>query len=109
MASDATSDNTHGDARPSFRDEDMFQGGNEREFREHFPEGERDNWEIYVPKEKNCDVWHSSPNKERHASFGDEGTTASTSCYGGLIQMSRFLGAGRSGVFTIDQCSIPEP
>ena len=66
-------------------------------------------WTIFSPKEEHCGMWHSSPNKERHASFGDEGTTASTACYGDLSQMSRFLGAGHSGVFTIDQSSTSEP
>lgn len=66
-------------------------------------------WEIFVPKEGHYGVWEKSPNKERHVSFGDNGTTASANCVGDLIQISQYLGAGRSGVFTIDQCSTPEP
>lgn len=54
-------------------------------------------------------MWHSSPNSECHASFGDEGTTASVSCYGHLIQMSRYLGVGKSGMFSMNQRSSEEP
>lgn len=66
-------------------------------------------WEIFVPKEGHYAIWEKSPNKERHVSFGDNGTTASANGVGDLIQISQYLGAGRSGVFTIDQCSTPEP
>lgn len=66
-------------------------------------------WDIFVPGEGEYDIWESSPNKERPSSFGDKGTTASASCYGDLIQVSRFLGAGHSGVFSIDQAPTPRP
>lgn len=66
-------------------------------------------WEIFVPEDSHCGTWDKSPNKHRHASFGDKGTTASTNCYGDLIQMSQHLTAGRSGVFTIDDTSVREP
>lgn len=32
---------------------------------------------IFVPPEEHCGSWRDSPNKERHASFGDGGTTHS--------------------------------
>lgn len=64
---------------------------------------------IFVPDDKYCGIWHDSPNKERHASFGDGGTTASASCLGDLMQMSQYLGVGQSGVFTLDQASTDEP
>lgn len=64
---------------------------------------------IFVPEDKYCGIWHNSPNKERHASFGDDGTTASASCFGELVQMSQYLGVGHSGVFTLDQPSTDEP
>lgn len=65
---------------------------------------------IYVPKANQCGIWHDSPNKERHAaSFGEGGTTASASCFGDLMQMSQYLGVGRSGVFTIDQSRTSPP
>lgn len=64
---------------------------------------------IFVPEEKNCGIWYDSPNKERHASFGDCGTTASASCFGDLMQMSQYLGVGRSGIFVVDQTSTSEP
>lgn len=65
--------------------------------------------QVFVPKEEHCAMWHSSPNSECHASFGDEGTTASVSCYGHLIQMSRYLGVGKSGIFSMNQRSSEEP
>lgn len=64
---------------------------------------------MFEPIDQHCGIWNDAPNKECHASFGDQGTTASVSCYGDLIQMSQFLGAGHSGVFSIDQNSTAEP
>lgn len=58
---------------------------------------------IFVPEDRNCGIWHDPPNKKRHASFGEGGTTGSANCYGNLMQMSQYLGAGNSGVFAIDQ------
>lgn len=63
----------------------------------------------FEPKDQHCGIWKDAPNKQCHASFGDQGTTASVSCYGDLIQMSQFLGVGHSGVFTIDHRSIDKP
>lgn len=65
--------------------------------------------QVFVPKDEHCAMWHSAPNSGCHASFGDEGTTASVSCYGHLVQMSRYLGAGKSGMFSMNQRSSEEP
>lgn len=65
--------------------------------------------QLFIPKDEHCGKWHSSPNSKCHASFGDDGTTASVSCYGDLVQMSQFLGAGHSGMFSIDQRLTEEP
>lgn len=64
---------------------------------------------VYIPPTESLAVWNSPPNKEQHASFGDGGTTASATCNGDLIQMTRFLGLGSSGLFTIDQGTTDEP
>lgn len=111
MSSRATSQGPYGDAARSPWDEAAVPGDNDEEMLDWIStdDSPESSWNIFVPKETDCGMWHSSPNKERHASFGDNGTTASTTCYGDLIQMSRFLGAGRSGVFTIDQTSTSEP
>lgn len=63
----------------------------------------------FSPKDQHCGIWQSPPNKTCHASFGDKGTTASTNCYGVIIQMTQYLGAGRSGFFSMDQESTDEP
>lgn len=63
----------------------------------------------FSPKDQHCGIWQSPPNKTCHASFGDGGTTASTNCYGDIIQMTQYLGVGRSGFFSMDQESTDEP
>lgn len=65
--------------------------------------------QIFSPKDQHCGIWQSPPNIACHASFGDEGTTASTNCYGDVIQITQYLGAGRSGFFSMDQVSTDEP
>lgn len=65
--------------------------------------------QLFEPKDQHCGIWEDSPNKESHASLGDQGTTASVSCFGDLMQMSQFLGAGSSGVFSIDHDFTDEP
>lgn len=64
---------------------------------------------LFEPKDQHCGIWKDASNKECHASMGDQGTTASVSSYGDLMQMSQFLGAGSSGVFSIDHRSTAEP
>lgn len=110
MGSRSTSENSYRNAKRSLWDEDMPRERRDQILQEWIVKSEGDiSWDVFVPKIENCGMWYSSPNKERHASFGDGGTTASTTCYGDLIQMSRFLGAGQSGVFSIDQSSMSEP
>lgn len=74
-------------------------------------EADREKWtsNIFEPKDEHCGIWQDAPNPRCHASFGDRGTTASVSCFGNLIQMSQFLGAGHSEVFTMDHGYTPEP
>lgn len=81
---------------------------------EESPEYEQENdkglaGQVFTPKDEHCGTWNLSPNSESHASFGDQGTTASVNCYGHLMQMSRFLGAGHSGMFSMDHRSAEEP
>lgn len=64
---------------------------------------------VFKPKDEHCGIWKDPPNQRCHASLGDRGTTASVSCFGNLVQMSQFLGAGHSGVFTIDHQATDEP
>ncbi|ROW15591.1 hypothetical protein VPNG_02145 [Cytospora leucostoma] len=63
----------------------------------------------FRPKDEHCGIWHSPPNKACHASFGDQGTTASVSCCGDLLQLSQYLGIGRSGVFSLDHLGAEDP
>lgn len=64
---------------------------------------------IFEPKAEHCGVWEDAINKDCYASFGDRGTTASASCFGNLIQVSQYLEAGHSGVFTMDSENTDEP
>lgn len=64
---------------------------------------------IFVPKDQHCGIWHSPPNKSCSSSFGDQGTTASTNCFGDIIQLTQYLGAGHSGLFSMDQLFTAEP
>lgn len=72
-------------------------------------DGEDQIGQIFAPKDEHCGIWHSSPNRRCHSSFGDQGTTASVNCYGHLMQMSQFLGVGHSGIFSMDHRSTEEP
>lgn len=42
-------------------------------------------------------------------SFGDSGTTATVNAYGQLVQITRYLGVGQSGFFSVDHQKTPEP
>lgn len=64
---------------------------------------------LFVPKDQHCGIWHSPPNKSCNSSFGDQGTTASTNSFGDIIQLTQYLGAGRSGLFSMDQWFTDEP
>src|SRR5690606_18406769 len=63
----------------------------------------------FQPAEAAVTGWDEAPNPTTHASFGDNGLTASVSAYGELMQFARYLGAGRSGVFSLDYYWTPEP
>lgn len=65
--------------------------------------------DLFVPKDEHCGIWHNPPNVQCASSFGDNGTTASVSCFGGLLQLSQHLAAGRSGIFVLDENDTDEP
>lgn len=46
--------------------------------------------------------------RESYSSFGEKGTTASVNAYGSILQISRYLGRGASGIYCADPC-ISEP
>lgn len=52
---------------------------------------------------------NSAVNGNSYASFGDEGTTATVNAYGNLMQISRSLGYGSSGLFSVNTGSIGSP
>lgn len=64
---------------------------------------------LFVPKDEHCGIWHNPPNARCASSFGDNGTTASVSCYGRLLQLNQHLAAGRSGIFVLDEDHTDEP
>ncbi|KUI53688.1 hypothetical protein VP1G_01109 [Cytospora mali] len=63
----------------------------------------------FIPKDEQCGIWHSPPNAKCHASFGDQGTTATVGAFGQLVQFSDYLGAGTSGMFSADHPRTAEP
>lgn len=71
--------------------------------------GKHHAYHMFTPKPEHCGIWHSPPNPHCYSSFGDQGTTASVNCYGHLIQMTRFLGAGNSGMFSMDHDGTHQP
>ncbi|KUI56408.1 hypothetical protein VP1G_03700 [Cytospora mali] len=100
------------DERPkahSFWDQAAVPGENDDDFKPFKSREYTGAAGIFRPKDEHCGIWHSPPNKACHASFGDQGTTASVSCCGTLVQMSQYLGVGHSGVFSLDQESTDEP
>lgn len=56
-----------------------------------------------------CGSWQEAPNSKCHASFGDQGTTATVGAFGQLIQFSDHLDAGSSGMFCADHAGVPQP
>lgn len=62
--------------------------------------------------DKYCMIWPESTNSHgtHHASFGHEGTTASVSRYGDMMQVTtQCLGEGTSGIFSMDHIKTSEP
>lgn len=56
-----------------------------------------------------CGSWQDAPNSNCHASFGDQGTTATVGAFGQLLQLSDFIDAGSSGMFSVDHAGVDEP
>lgn len=66
--------------------------------------------DIFTPEEDNCGIWHDAPwTSVFSCSIGDKGTTASISAYGDLVQLSQYMGFGRSGIFTLEKPCLEEP
>ncbi|ROW14043.1 hypothetical protein VPNG_04042 [Cytospora leucostoma] len=63
----------------------------------------------FTPKDEQCGIWHEAPNSKCHASFGDQGTTASVGAFGQLLQFSDYLGIGTTGMFSADHKETDEP
>lgn len=54
-------------------------------------------------------IWQDSPSSGCYASFGDQNMTATVGTFGQLLQFSGYLGAGSSGMFSVDHAMVPEP
>lgn len=54
-------------------------------------------------------IGHDAAKSECYASFGDHGITATVGAFGQLLQMSSYLGAGSSGMFSVDHNDVEEP
>lgn len=50
-----------------------------------------------------------NPARRGYSSFGDQETTASVNSRGHLIQISRYLGVGKSGMFCVNSSSVVNP
>ncbi len=66
-------------------------------------------YQHYEPTDGECISVESVPGSKTYASFGDDGTTASVSAYGEIIQISKYLGLGDSGIFSVDPDELEEP
>ncbi|OJD33747.1 mg2+ transporter zinc transport protein [Diplodia corticola] len=66
-----------------------------------------------IPESLVTSIPESFPEKARnrrsYVSFGSEGTTASVNASGHIMQISRYLGYGRSGFFSADQKGTRKP
>lgn len=65
--------------------------------------------DTFSPNESQISTWVDAPNQETHASFGDDGVTATVNACGDLMQFSRYLEAGSSGIFCADHMNTNEP
>ncbi|KAF5523655.1 hypothetical protein CGCA056_v004233 [Colletotrichum aenigma] len=65
--------------------------------------------DIFSPNESQISTWIDAPNQDTHASFGDHGVTATVNACGDLMQFSRYLDAGSSGIFCADHTTTNEP
>lgn len=57
-------------------------------------------WPLFRARDSDCHAWPSPSDPRCPASFGDGGTTATAGAYGQLVQLSGYLGAGNSGMFS---------
>lgn len=65
--------------------------------------------DTFSPSEIQISTWIDAPNQDTHASFGDHGVTATINACGHLMQFSRYLDAGSSGIFCADHTTTNEP
>ncbi|KAH6643260.1 hypothetical protein BKA67DRAFT_665085 [Truncatella angustata] len=63
----------------------------------------------FRPSLEQCRSWGDAPNPKTYASFGDNGTTATVSAYGNIVQFDTYIGEGHSGMFSADHGSVQEP
>jgi hypothetical protein len=63
----------------------------------------------YQPNESELLTLDQKGKDDTYLSFGDDGTTASVTERGQLMQFSRYLGPGRSSVFVADSENVEEP
>ncbi|KAI3399105.1 hypothetical protein diail_7684 [Diaporthe ilicicola] len=68
----------------------------------------REKKELFSPQDVHCGTWNDSPNKEQHASFGDQGTTASANCYGDILQQNRNYDVRKRAEDLHEYCLDPE-
>ncbi|KAL1870727.1 hypothetical protein Daus18300_005047 [Diaporthe australafricana] len=60
-------------------------------------------------RDEDVGSWQATPNTTCHASFGDQGATATVGAFGQLLQFSQYLGAGSSGIFSVDHIGVHKP
>ncbi|KAF7531823.1 hypothetical protein G7054_g8512 [Neopestalotiopsis clavispora] len=53
--------------------------------------------------------WKDASNRECYSSFGDGGTTATVNASGDIMQLSKYIGHGHSGMFSADHQCVAEP
>lgn len=63
----------------------------------------------FRPGPDQCRRWDKAPNSSTHASFGDDGTTATVNAYGDIVQFGTFIDRGHSGMFSADHGFVAEP
>jgi hypothetical protein len=53
--------------------------------------------------------WKDAPNRKCYSSFGDDGTTATVNAFGDIMQFSKYIGKGHSGMFSADHQCVSKP
>ncbi|KAH8777643.1 hypothetical protein F5883DRAFT_236440 [Diaporthe sp. PMI_573] len=71
----------------------------------------RDNQPLLAVNDEHCGKWSEEwgIGYSHHASFGANGTTASISQYGDVMQITQYLGKGSSGMFCMDHTEVSDP